>query len=96
MLTRWHWDVTLLAVASQCRTLVCDALQQLSPGFYEGLCTLVLQLDRQRVDVDARIPLLSAVLGHSDPASTYWYLQAAPELFTIVGRRLEDFLGELP
>ena len=51
---------------------------------------------QQRVDVDARIPLLSAVLGHSDPASTYWYLQAAPELFTIIGRRLEEFLGELP
>ena len=50
----------------------------------------------QRVDVDARIPLLSAVLGHSDPASTYWYLQAAPELFAIVGQRLEEFLGELP
>jgi integrase/recombinase XerD len=51
---------------------------------------------QQRADVDARIPLLSAVLGHSDPASTYWYLQAAPELFAIVGRRLEEFLGELP
>lgn len=51
---------------------------------------------QHRLDVDARIPLLSAVLGHSDPASTYWYLQAAPELFTIVGQRLEEFLGALP
>lgn len=51
---------------------------------------------QQHVDVDARIPLLSAVLGHSDPASTYWYLQAAPELFAIVGSCLEEFLGELP
>lgn len=51
---------------------------------------------QQHVDVDARIPLLSAVLGHSDPVSTYWYLQASPELFAIVGQRLEEFLGELP
>ncbi len=51
---------------------------------------------QHHADVDARIPLLSAVLGHRDPASTYWYLEAAPELFTIVGRRLEEFLGELP
>jgi integrase len=51
---------------------------------------------QQQADVDARIPLLSAILGHSDPASTYWYLQAAPELFAVVGRRLEEFLGELP
>jgi integrase len=51
---------------------------------------------QQCADVDARIPLLSAVLGHSDPASTYWYLEAAPELFAIIGERLEEFLGELP
>lgn len=51
---------------------------------------------QQYADVDARIPLLSAVLGHSDPTSTYWYLEAAPELFAIVGQRLDQFLGELP
>lgn len=51
---------------------------------------------QQHADVDARIPLLSTVLGHRDPASTYWYLQAAPELFDIVAKRLDEFLGELP
>lgn len=56
----------------------------------------LLDWHQQRVDVDARIPLLSAVLGHSDPASTYWYLQAAPELFAVIGERLDEFLGELP
>jgi integrase/recombinase XerD len=50
---------------------------------------------QQHADVDARMPLLSAILGHTDPASTYWYLEAAPELFAVVGRRLEEFLGEL-
>lgn len=45
------------------------------------------------VDVDARLPLLSAFLGHANPASTYWYLQAAPELFSRVAGRLEHLLG---
>ena len=27
-------------------------------------------------NVDAKLPLLSTFLGHVDPASTYWYLQA--------------------
>ena len=31
-------------------------------------------------DVAARLPLLSTYLGHVEPANTYWYLQAAPEL----------------
>jgi integrase/recombinase XerD len=40
-------------------------------------------------DVDRRMPLLSTFLGHVDPASTYWYLQAVPELMSLISRRLE-------
>lgn len=39
-------------------------------------------------DVDRRMPLLSTYLGHVSPESTYWYLQAVPELMTEVSRRL--------
>ena len=35
---------------------------------------------RDGVDVQARLPLLSTYLGHVNPASTFWYLTAAPEL----------------
>ena len=35
------------------------------------------------------MPLLSAYLGHSNPASTYWYLQATPELLELAANRLE-------
>jgi integrase len=41
-------------------------------------------------DVAARMPLLSAYLGHTSPASTYWYLQAAPELLTLAAARLDQ------
>ena len=47
---------------------------------------------RAGVHVEAQLPLLSSYLGHFDPASTYWYLQAAPELLSIVGQRLEHLL----
>jgi integrase/recombinase XerD len=43
---------------------------------------------RSGIDVDAHLPLLSAWLGHVDPASTYWYLQAVPELMELAARRL--------
>lgn len=33
--------------------------------------------------------LLSVWLGHSNPADTYWYLQAAPEIAAIAARQLE-------
>lgn len=42
-------------------------------------------------DVQARLPLLSAYLGHSHPNSIYWYLQAAPELLALAAARLEPF-----
>jgi hypothetical protein len=38
-------------------------------------------------DVQARLPLLSTWLGHVDPASTYWYLHAVPELLAHAARR---------
>ncbi len=44
-------------------------------------------------DIDRRMPLLSTFLGHTDPASTYWYLQAVPELLAVVSSRLERLPG---
>jgi len=41
-------------------------------------------------DVDRKMPLLSTYLGHADPASTYWYLEAVPELLELISRRLEQ------
>ena len=40
-------------------------------------------------DVAVRLPLLSTYLGHVDPAATYWYLSAVPELLTLAAQRLE-------
>ncbi len=48
---------------------------------------------RDGVDVDARMPLLSQVLGHVNPAHTYWYLQAAPELLALAAARLAPAFG---
>jgi integrase/recombinase XerD len=47
-------------------------------------------------DVDRRMPLLSAYLGHVDPASTYWYLEAVPELLELISRRLGQLTDVLP
>lgn len=44
-------------------------------------------------DVAARLPLLSTYLGHVDPAATYWYLSAAPELLGLAAERLEPASG---
>ena len=51
-------------------------------------------LDSYRRDDDqARLPLLSTYLGHVNPAATYWYLSAAPELLGLASARLERHLG---
>ena len=39
--------------------------------------------------IQARIALLCTYLGHVNPGSTYWYLQAAPELLALAAERLE-------
>jgi integrase len=42
-------------------------------------------------DPAGKLPVLSAYLGHSDPAWTYVYLQASPELLGLAAARLERF-----
>jgi integrase/recombinase XerD len=53
--------------------------------------TVATMLDwyRDGGDVQARLPLLSTWLGHVDPKSTYWYLQAVPGLLALAAGRLE-------
>jgi len=52
----------------------------------------VLDAYRCGDDVHTRLPLLSTYLGHVNPGSTYWYLQAAPELLALAGQRLQHHL----
>lgn len=51
--------------------------------------TTLLDWYRDGRDVQANLPLLSTWLGHVDPASTYWYLHAVPELLHHAAHRLE-------
>lgn len=44
---------------------------------------------RDSADVPARLPWLSTVMGHSGPASSYWYLSASPELMGLAAQRLQ-------
>lgn len=44
---------------------------------------------RDGLDVQVMLPRLSAYLGHANPANTYWYLSATPELLALAGGRLE-------
>jgi integrase/recombinase XerD len=37
--------------------------------------------------------LLSTYLGHVNPAGTYWYLSAAPELMELAAARLDGRFG---
>jgi integrase/recombinase XerD len=38
-------------------------------------------------DVQARLPALSAFMGHAEPKDTYWYLSAVPELLALASDR---------
>jgi len=46
---------------------------------------------RDGQDVERRMPVLSAYLGHVHPSDTYWYLSASAELLGSAKTRLEDY-----
>jgi integrase len=51
---------------------------------------------RADVDVAARMPLLSTYLGHVDPAASYWYISASPDLLGLAAQRLERSTSTSP
>jgi integrase len=51
--------------------------------------TTLLGWYRTGENAAAKMPTLSTYLGHREPASTYWYLSAAPELLALAGARQE-------
>jgi len=53
----------------------------------------LIEWHRSGVDIDGRLPVLSTFLGHVNPAGTYWYLSAAPELMELAAARLDGRFG---
>jgi len=84
----WHWfDQLRRATGLDRETLGRRArLHDVRHGFV--LRTLIGWY-RDGGDIEARLPLLSTVLGHVHPADTLWYLEATPELLALACERLE-------
>jgi hypothetical protein len=51
------------------------------------------EAQRSGADVDACVAILADYLGHVDPACTYWYLEASPQLMAAVGERVTAAFG---
>lgn len=49
---------------------------------------------RAGIDIESRMSVLSTYLGHVNPAGTYWYLSASPELMALAAVRLNARYGE--
>lgn len=56
----------------------------------------LLEWYRAGVDVEPRMPVLAAYLGHAHVTDTYWYLSAAPELMRLAAERVEARRGGRP
>ncbi len=81
--------VGLRPVTPRCRPRLHDLRRRFAT---EAVATLY----QQGLDPVRSLPRLSTYLGHVDPAATYRYIEASPELMSEAARRLEQWLGELP
>jgi integrase len=79
--------VALIQRTGRCRPRIHD----LRHGF---AVNTLLDAYRNGSDTQQRLTLLSTYLGHANPASSYWYLSAAPELLAKAAERLEHPHGE--
>jgi len=53
----------------------------------------LLDWHRRGLSVNDLLPTLSAYMGHVQPANTYWYLTATPELLNVAGEYFQKFAG---
>lgn len=53
-------------------------------------CTTLVGWYRSGVDVEAHAPLLSTYMGHTNPAHTFWYFTATPELLALAAERRQQ------
>jgi integrase len=53
----------------------------------------LIRWQRSGAEVAERMPALSDYLGHVNPAGTFWYLSAAPELMELAAQRLDGRFG---
>jgi integrase len=56
----------------------------------------LIEWHRTGIDAASRIGELSTYLGHINPAGTYWYLSASPELMELAAARLDQRFGAAP
>lgn len=56
----------------------------------------LIEWRRSGIDAESRMAALSTYLGHVNPAGTYWYLSAAPELMELAAARLDERFGGRP
>ena len=68
---------------------MCNSYSELNDPELQRKLLLEQAEKREGGDVEARLPLLSTMLGHSNPSHTYWYLSASPELLALAAGRRE-------
>ena len=68
--------------SERCRPRIHDARHSFAVN-------TLIEWHRSGADVAALLPQLSTVLGHVKPASSYWYLEAVPELLELAAARAE-------
>jgi integrase/recombinase XerD len=72
--------------SADCRPRIHDARHTFA-------CATLLGWYRAGLDVEAQLPLLSTYLGHANPARTFWYLSATPELLVMAAERRQQMAG---
>ncbi|MBA3746379.1 MAG: tyrosine-type recombinase/integrase [Solirubrobacterales bacterium] len=78
------------ALVNDCRLPVAPGCRapRLHDARHSFAVNTLIDAHRQGVDVDAQIATLANYLGHVDPAHTYWYLTASPQLMQTVRERM--------
>jgi len=81
-----------------CRAGICQPPRGGRPGLHSLRHTFTVRrmVEWQRAGVSLKevLPTLSVYLGHVQPAHTYWYMTATPELLSLAAASFQHYAGQ--
>jgi integrase/recombinase XerD len=81
-----------------CRAEICQPSRGGRPGLHSLRHTFTVRrmVEWQRVGLPLKdlLPTLSVYLGHVQPAHTYWYMTATPELLSMAAVSFQHYAGQ--
>ena len=86
-------NFTKICISIGIRSLESKPVPRLMDFRHAFAIRTLIEWNKNKINIEGVMPLLSRYLGHKNPLSTYWYLTGTQKLFLQIKEKMEDSHG---